>query len=83
MPLKEKLAMKKRIQSLKGVKLTFKGRTVASVDTRAQEAAMGLSVDGEGEDKSMVLVGKDVKVKREVVVRSMVSDFLDSIGNAC
>lgn len=73
MPLKEKLAMKKRIQSLKGVKLTFKGRTVASVDTRAQEKAMRLAVEGE-DDKAMV-VGKDVKVKRELIVRSMVSGF--------
>lgn len=73
MPLKEKLAMKKRIQSLKGVKLTFKGRTVASVDTRAQEKAVGLAVEGEDEDKAIVVVGKDVKVKREVIVRSMVS----------
>lgn len=54
MPLKEKLAMKKRIQSLKGVKLTFKGRTVASVDTRAQELSEGLAVKGE-EDKASTL----------------------------
>lgn len=35
-PLARKLELKKQIQNLKGLKLLFQGRTVASVDTRAQ-----------------------------------------------
>jgi hypothetical protein len=36
-PLAKRLQVKREIQNLKSLKLTFKGRTIASVDTRAPE----------------------------------------------
>ncbi|KAI0085011.1 hypothetical protein BDY19DRAFT_967589, partial [Irpex rosettiformis] len=59
-PLAKQLAAKRQIQSLKGLKLTFKGRTITNVDTRAHQASTPESE-----------VTPTATVKPEVSVRSM------------